>query len=248
MKSITEIFELANQYSLELPPAAEEIVLPSGNEINDFIDHTLLKADATPDQIKKLCQEALTYHFASVCVNPVYAHLAAELLAGSAVKTCSVIGFPLGASPATYKVLEALTLMSVGATEVDMVIHIGALKSRAYGQVLNEIQAVAQAAHAQSAIVKVIIETALLNRHEKILACLLAQAAGADFVKTSTGFSTSGASLEDVDLMYRVVGPEVKVKASGGIRDLETAMAMIKAGASRLGTSSGVQIAKDAAV
>lgn len=247
MKSITEIINLANQYALELPPAAEEIILPKGNEINSLIDHTLLKAEATPDQVKKLCQEALTYQFASVCVNPVYVPLVAEILAGSSVKTCGVIGFPLGASPATLKVLEALSLLSFGATEIDMVIHIGALKSRAYGQVLNEIQAVVQAAHAQDAIVKVIIETSLLNKEEKIMACLLSQAAGADYVKTSTGFSTGGATVEDVDLMYRVVGPQVKVKASGGIRDLQTALTMVKAGASRLGTSSGVQIAKDAA-
>ncbi len=247
MKSITEIINLANQYALELPPAAEDIILPKGNEINSLVDHTLLKAEATPDQVKKLCQEALTYQFASVCVNPVYTPLVAEMLAGSPVKTCGVIGFPLGASPATLKVLEALSLMSFGATELDMVIHIGALKSRAYGQVLNEIQAVVQAAHAQDAIVKVIIETSLLNKEEKIMACLLSQAAGADYVKTSTGFSTGGATVEDVDLMYRVVGPQVKVKASGGIRDLQTALAMVKAGASRLGTSSGVQIAKDAA-
>ncbi len=248
MKSIVEIIELANQYALELPPAAETILLPVGSEINAFIDHTLLKPEATPDQIKKLCQEALAYQFASVCVNPVYAPLAAELLAGSSVKTCSVIGFPLGATSATSKVLDALSLMAVGATEIDMVLHIGALKSRAYGQVLNEIQAVVQAAHVQEAIVKVIIETALLDKQEKIMACLLCQAAGADFVKTSTGFSTSGATLEDVDLMYRVVGPYVKVKAAGGIRDLQTALAMVKVGAGRLGTSSGVQIAKDAAI
>lgn len=247
MKSITETIEIANQYVLELPPCAEEVVLPAGNEINSLIDHTLLKAEATPDQVKKICQEALTYQFASVCVNPVYVPLVAELLASSNVKTCGVVGFPLGASPATNKVLETLYLLSVGATEIDMVIHIGALKSKAYGQVLNEIQVVVHAAHAQNAIVKVIIETALLSKQEKIMACLLSQKAGADFVKTSTGFSTGGASVEDVDLMYRVVGPLVKVKASGGIRDLETALAMVKAGASRLGTSSGVQIAKDAA-
>jgi deoxyribose-phosphate aldolase len=248
MKSIAEIIELANQYDLELPPALESGLMPVGNEINALVDHTLLKADATPDQVKQLCQEAVTHRFASVCVNPVYVPLVAGLLSSSPVKTCGVMGFPLGASPATLKVLEALSLMAVGATEIDMVLHIGALKSRAYGQVLNEIQAVTQAAHAQGVIVKVIIETCLLTRHEKIMACLLSQAAGADYVKTSTGFSTGGATVEDVDLMYRVVGPEVKVKASGGIRDLPTALAMVKAGASRLGTSSGVQIAKDVAV
>lgn len=247
MKSITEIINLANQYALELPPVVEKIAVSSGNEINALIDHTLLKAEATPDQVKKICQEALMYKFASVCVNPVYIPLVAGLLAGSSVKTCGVIGFPLGAAPATQKVLEALSVMSFGATEIDMVIHIGALKSRAYGQLLNEIQAVVQAAHAQDVIVKVIIETALLDKQEKIMACLLSQAAGADYVKTSTGFSTGGATLEDVDLMHRVVGPGVKVKASGGIRDLQTALAMVNAGASRLGTSSGVQIAKDAA-
>ena len=183
-----------------------------------------------------------------MCVNPVYAPLAAELLAGSTVKTCSVIGFPLGAAPATSKVLEALSLMSVGAAEIDMVLHIGALKSRAYGQVLNEIQVVVQAAHAQDAIVKVIIETALLDKQEKIMACLLCQAAGADYVKTSTGFSTGGATVEDVDLMYRVVGPEVKVKAAGGIRDCRQRWRWLKLG-HRVGEKvAGVQIAKDAAV
>lgn len=247
MKSITEIFELANQYDHELPSPSQAIVMPVGSEINALIDQTLLKPEATPEQVKKLCFEAKTYQFASVCVNPVYAPMVAELLAGSTVKTCSVIGFPLGAYSATQKVLEALSLISVGATELDMVIHIGAIKSRAYGQVLNEIQAVTQAAHAQDVIIKVIIETSLLTRQEKIMACLLSQEAGADFVKTSTGFSGGGATLEDVDLMTRLVSPKVKVKASGGIRDLTTALAMVKAGASRLGTSSGVQIAQDAA-
>lgn len=246
MKSIAEIIELANHFALELPPVPEKIIFPKDIEINALVDHTILKPEAKPDQVKIICHEALTYKFASVCVNPVYTPLVAELLAGSSVKTCSVIGFPLGASSAAQKVLEALSVMSVGATEIDMVIHIGALKSRAYGQVLNEIQAVVQAAHAQGAIVKVIIETSLLNKEEKIMACLLSQAAGADYVKTSTGFSTGGATVEDVDLMHRVIGPEVKVKASGGIRDLRTALDMVKAGASRLGTSSGVQIAKEA--
>ncbi len=246
MKLIREIFDIASQYEVELPPPAEEIVLPASKELHTYIDHTLLKPEATPDQIRKVCQEALTYQFASVCVNPVYTPLVSELLAGSVVKSCGVVGFPLGTTSATQKVLESLNLMTGGAQEIDMVIHVGALKSRAYGQVLNEIQAVVHAAHAQDVLVKVIIETALLTRQEKIMACLLSQSAGADFVKTSTGFSTGGATVEDVDLMYRVVGPLVKVKASGGIRDLDTALAMIKAGASRLGTSSGVQIAKDA--
>lgn len=246
MKSMAELIEIVDHISQELPPVPAPVVVPVGSAINGWIDHTLLKADATPDQIRKICQEALQYQFASVCVNPVYTPLVAEMLSGSQVKTCGVIGFPLGATPATSKVLETLGSLAAGASEIDMVIHIGALKSRAYGQVLNEIRSVVQAAHNQGAIVKVILETALLDKQEKIIGCLLSQEAGADFVKTSTGFGPGNATVEDVDLMYRVVGPEVKVKASGGIRSLETAVAMIKAGATRLGTSSGVQIAKEA--
>lgn len=246
MKSLAELITIVEQYSHELPPVPVPVHIPSGSEINSWIDHTLLKADATPDQIRKVCLEALDYQFASVCVNPVYTPLVAEILSGSKVKTCGVIGFPLGAAPATHKVLETLGALAVGASEIDMVIHIGALKGRAYGQVLNEIRAVVQAAHNQGAIVKVILETAYLDTREKITACLLSQEAGADFVKTSTGFGPGNATVEDVDLMYRVVGPEVKVKASGGIRNLESAIAMIKAGATRMGTSAGVQIAKEA--
>ncbi|MEJ2706320.1 MAG: deoxyribose-phosphate aldolase [Anaerolineales bacterium] len=247
METLADLLELARQYDEEqLPPAAAMPEAPSGPEIASWIDHTLLKPEATAEQIKTLCQEARQYRFASVCINPAYVPLAAGLLAGSPVMVCTVVGFPLGADIQTQKVLEALACINAGAVEIDMVQNIGALKGQAYGQVLNEIQAVAQIAHNQRAIVKVILETALLTRREKIIACLICKAAGADFVKTSTGFGPGGATLEDVELMHRVVGPEVKVKAAGGIRTLEDTRAMIKAGASRIGASAGVKIVQEA--
>ncbi|MBN2550728.1 MAG: deoxyribose-phosphate aldolase [Anaerolineales bacterium] len=219
---------------------------PIGAEIAGWIEHTLLKPEATAAQVKVLCQEALQYHFASVCVNPAYVTLVSALLSGSPVKTCAVVGFPLGATLPTQKVVETLACLENGAVEIDMVINIGAMKGEAYGLVYNEVQTIAQVVHNQRAVVKVILETALLRRKEKIIACLVCKAAGVDFVKTSTGFGPGGATVEDVDLIYRLVGPQVRVKASGGIRSLETALAMIRAGATRLGTSSGVQIVKEA--
>ncbi|MBN1146252.1 MAG: deoxyribose-phosphate aldolase [Anaerolineales bacterium] len=246
MHSLAGVLELAEAYERELPPPPTGIKPPQGAQIAAWIDHTLLKPEATASQIKGLCQEALKYHFASVCVNPAYVSLAAGLLAGSPVAVCTVVGFPLGATLPTQKVIETLACLSNGASEIDMVLNIGALKGQAYGQVLNEIDAVAQVAHNQGAILKVILETALLTREEKIIACLICKAAGADFVKTSTGFGPGGATVEDVDLMVRTVGPERKVKAAGGIRDLATALAMIGAGASRLGASAGVQIVDQA--
>jgi deoxyribose-phosphate aldolase len=211
-----------------------------------WIDHTLLKPEATADQVKQLCQEARQYHFASVCVNPAYVPLAAGLLSGTGLKVGTVVGFPLGATLPTDKAIEALSFVNAGASEIDMVINVGALKNQAYGQVLNEVQAVVQVCHNQNALVKVILETCLLTRREKIIACLLCKEAGADFVKTSTGFGAGGATVEDVDLMHRTVGALVKVKASGGIRTWQVARQMIAAGASRLGSSSGVQIVKEA--
>jgi deoxyribose-phosphate aldolase len=246
MDMIADVLDLAKAYEQELPAPCAALAPPRGEQIAGWIDHTLLKPEATPEQIKTLCQEARQYSFASVCINPAYVPLATGLLAGSPVPVCTVVGFPLGASLPTHKALETLACIEMGASEIDMVINIGALKGEAYGQVLNEIQAVVQVAHNQRAIVKVILEMCLLSREEKIIACLLSKAAGADFVKTSTGFGSGGATIEDVDLMYRTVGPAVKVKAAGGIRTLEIALAMIKAGASRLGSSSGVQIMKDA--
>ena len=221
-------------------------VPPQGAEIARWIDHTILKPEATAAQVKQICQEALEYNFASVCINPAFVPLAAGLLQGSEVETCTVVGFPLGATLPTVKMAETLTVVAMGATEVDMVINIGALKAEAYGQVLNDIEAVVQVAHNQRAIVKVIIETALLTQQEKIIACLLCKQATADFVKTSTGFSTAGATTEDVELMRRVVGAKIGVKAAGGVRNLSDAQAMIRAGATRLGASAGVTILQEA--
>ncbi|MHA2960123.1 deoxyribose-phosphate aldolase [Priestia megaterium] len=212
--------------------------------ITGIIDHTLLKADATEEQITVLAQEAKEYSFASVCVNPTWVKKAAELLKDAPeVKVCTVIGFPLGATTSAVKAFETTNAIENGADEVDMVINIGALKDKNYDLVQSDIQAVVDAAKGK-ALVKVIIETALLTDEEKAKVSELAVKAGADFVKTSTGFSTGGATVEDVALMRKMVGPDVGVKASGGVRGLEDAKAMIEAGATRIGASSGVSIAK----
>jgi deoxyribose-phosphate aldolase len=242
------LIKLQKQYANELPGISRPLRLPHKGGIAGWIDHTLLKPEATAAQVEALCREAVEYQFASVCVNPAFVPLVATLLEGSSssVKTCSVIGFPLGATLPGAKAAETSAAIEAGANEVDMVMNIGALKGKAYGQVLLDIQAVVKAAHNQGAIVKVIIETALLKREEKIMACLLSKEAGADFVKTSTGFSTGGATTEDIDLMRRVVGNQMGVKASGGIRTYADAIAMIKAGANRIGASSGVQIVQEA--
>lgn len=210
--------------------------------LNSFIDHTLLKADATVEQITKLCQEAREYKFASVCVNSCWVRLCSELLRGSGVAVCTVVGFPLGAMIPEAKAFEADAAIENGATEIDMVINIGALKSKDYRMVAKDIQVVCDTVHEHGALLKVIIEACLLTREEKVIACLLAKNAGADYVKTSTGFSTGGATAEDVALMRSIVGDEMGVKAAGGIRDKETAEAMLDAGADRLGASAGVQI------
>lgn len=246
MDDIIDLLTLAETFSKELPPAPTALAAPVGPEIAGWIDHTQLKPQATAYQIKELCQEAIQYKFATVCVNPVYVSLASGLLKDSSVSVCAVVGFPLGANTSTIKVTETLDCLNSGASEIDMVMNVGALKGEAYGQVLNDIQAVAQTAHNRRAIVKVILENALLTQSEKIIACLLSKAAGADFVKTSTGFGPGGATVEDVDLMYRVVGSELKVKAAGGIRTLADAQAMIRAGASRIGASAGVSIVNEA--
>jgi len=248
MTTIPELIRLSKSYQEKLPTAATKFSPPQGTEIARWIDHTILKPEATVHQVKQICQEALEYNFASVCVNPSFVSLVAGLLQGSEVETCTVIGFPLGATLPTVKMAETLTVISMGATEVDMVINIGALKAEAYGQVLNDIEIVVEAAHNQRAIVKVIIETALLTQPEKIMACLLCKEAGADFVKTSTGFSTAGATVPDVELMRGVVGAKMGVKAAGGIRNLADAQSMIAAGASRLGASAGVAIMQEARV
>ena len=215
-------------------------------EVAHLIDHTLLKPEATPQQITQLCHEALLYNFASVCVNPTHVKLAAQLLQNSDVKVCTVVGFPLGATSTQAKVSETEQALRDGATEIDMVINIGALKGEDDRLVEQDIAGVAQAANRQGAICKVIIETALLTHDEKMRACQLAKKAGADFVKTSTGFSSGGATIEDVALMRQIVGPAVGVKAAGGIRNLTDAQNMIAAGATRLGASAGVKIVQEA--
>lgn len=208
--------------------------------IAKFIDHTLLKPTAQRKDIEKLCNEAKEYNFASVCVNPCWVSYASKLLKGSDVKVCTVIGFPLGANDSAVKAFEAKTAIKQGASEVDMVINIGALKAGEYDIVKQDIQAVREASAGK--ILKVIIETSYLTDEEKQKACKICTACGADFVKTSTGFSDGGATVYDVILMDAVSGDKVKVKASGGIRTREDALKMIEAGASRLGTSSGIKI------
>jgi len=208
------------------------------------IDHTLLRPDATSEQIIKLCTEAREFEFASVCVNPYYVALAANQLKGCKVKVCTVVGFPLGASTSKAKAMEAAEAIENGAEEIDMVLNIGELKSRNLDTVRNDIESVVISVK-ERALVKVILETCLLSEEEKINACLAAKAAGAHFVKTSTGFSRGGATVEDIKLMRQVVGSDFGVKASGGIRDYETAIAMISAGANRIGTSSSVSIIKN---
>ncbi|GGH68240.1 deoxyribose-phosphate aldolase [Compostibacillus humi] len=211
------------------------------NQFASYIDHTLLKPEATQEEIEQLVNEAKEYKFASVCVNPYWVSFCAEKLKETSVKVCTVIGFPLGATSTETKVFETKQAVQNGAEEVDMVINIGELKAKNDSAVKKDIEAVVNAAKG-SAITKVIIETSLLSDEEKVRACQLAKEAGAHFVKTSTGFSNAGATVEDVRLMRETVGPEMGVKASGGIRDYEKMKAMIDAGANRIGASSGVKI------
>jgi deoxyribose-phosphate aldolase len=208
-----------------------------------YIDHTILKPEATEEAVRKLCSEAKEYNFASVCVNPYHAALAAKELLDSEVKVCVVVGFPLGANTKEVKAFETNQAIEMGAEEIDMVINIGALKDKKYDVVKADIEAVVNAAN-KRAIVKVIIETCLLTDEEKVQICAIAKNAGADFVKTSTGLSTGGATTTDVKLMRETVGEDIGVKASGGIRDYKTAMEMVNAGASRLGLSAGIAVVK----
>jgi len=209
--------------------------------IASYIDHTLLKQDATGQQIDQLCTEAAQYHFASVCVNPYYVPRCVKNLKGTDVKVCTVVGFPLGATTTETKAFETLQAIASGATEIDMVINVCALKSGHIKGVEQDIQALVAACEGK-AILKVIIETCLLTDEEKVLACQIAKRCGADFVKTSTGFSTGGATVEDIALMRQTVGPDMGVKASGGIRDYAKAKAMVDAGATRIGASAGIAI------
>src|SRR5689334_24717873 len=217
-------------------------VIPQNLNIAKMIDHTLLKPDATQQEIAQLCFEARKYGFASVCVNPTWVSLCAELLKGSSARVCTVIGFPLGATASETKAFETENAIRQGATEIDMVINIGALKARDLDTVARDIRGVVNAAHAHGIIVKVILETTLLTDEEKTIASLVSKEAGADFVKTSTGFAGGGATVHDVELMRKAVGPEMGVKASGGVRRYEDAASMIKAGATRIGASAGVKI------
>ncbi len=213
-------------------------------DIAKYIDHTILKPEATIEEVKKLCREATEYNFASVCVNACYAKLVSTELIGSDVKACVVVGFPLGAMTKEAKAFETTQAIENGATEIDMVINVGALKDKNYALLKEDIEAVVNAAKGK-AIVKVIIETCLLSDEEKVKACEISKEAKADFVKTSTGFSSGGATKEDIALMRKTVGPDLGVKASGGVRDYKTAMDMINAGASRIGASASIAIVSE---
>jgi deoxyribose-phosphate aldolase len=216
---------------------------PAEDGLASLIDHTLLKPEASREEVERLCQEALQYTFASVCVNPTYVALCAERLRGSPVRVCTVVGFPLGAHLPDVKAFETRKAVEQGAGEIDMVVNVGALKSKDYRLVEEDIRGVVGAA-GRDTVVKVILETALLDRDEKVMGATLAKAAGADFVKTSTGFGPGGATVEDVRLLREVVGPELGVKASGGIRTQQEAQAMIAAGATRIGASASVKIVR----
>jgi deoxyribose-phosphate aldolase len=222
--------------------SASEKLTKIDPSIAALIDHTILKADATRADVVKICREARQYNFASVCINPFWVPLVRAELAGTPVKVCTVVGFPLGATSTESKAAEAAIAVRDGAQEVDMVINVGALKSGDQDAVKADIAAVAKTAHAGGAILKVILETSLLNDTEKAIACVLAKAAGAEFVKTSTGFSTAGATAHDIALMRQSVGPEMGIKASGGIRSLQDLQAMTAAGATRIGASASVKI------
>ena len=246
----------ANLDAHALPRIIMEVYMPSisterdpsvssPEQIASRIDHTLLRPTATAAEIRQICSEARQYGFATVCVNSYWVPLAAAELTGFPVKVCTVVGFPLGASATLAKVAETEIAIQQGASEIDMVINIGELKAGNDDAVRLDIAAVAADAHRGRAILKVILETALLNDDQKILACTLAQSPGADFVKTSTGFSTTGATVHDVSLMRRVVGEKMGVKASGGIRTLADLRNMLAAGATRIGASAGVQIMED---
>jgi deoxyribose-phosphate aldolase len=220
-------------------------LLEDKHSVAAVIDHTLLKPEATASDIDRLCEEALLHCFASVCVNPFWVLRTSEILKGSPVKVCTVVGFPLGANATVIKKEEAREARAEGAEEIDMVLNVGALRGGNHDQVYQDILQVAQVARPHGGLLKVILETCLLTDDEKTAACRLAVEAGADFVKTSTGFSKSGATVADVRLMRSAVGPAVGVKASGGIRDFAALQAMINAGANRIGTSSGVHILKE---
>lgn len=239
-----KVQEVLNAGASRLTSTLGNVKMPP--DVAQMIDHTLLKPDASQDQIAQLCYEARKYGFAAVCVNPSYVRLCSQLLKGSPVHVCTVVGFPLGATPPEVKAYEAQQAIDDGASEVDMVINVGALKSRDYALVERDIASVARTCHNGGAILKVIIEAALLSDEEKVIACQLAKAAGAEYVKTSTGFGPGGATVHDVELMRRAVGPEMGIKAAGGIKSYQDAQAMIAAGATRIGASAGIRIVQEA--
>ena len=244
IKCEDKIIEVVNAGASRLTSTLGNVDMST--DIAKLIDHTLLKADATQDQIAQLCYEARKFGFAAVCVNPTHVKLCSQLLQGSQVHVCTVVGFPLGATPPEVKTYETQQAIDDGATEVDMVINIGALKSKDYALVERDVAMVARACHAGGAILKVIIEAALLTDEEKVIACQLAKAAGAEYVKTSTGFGPGGATAHDVALMRQAVGPGLGVKAAGGIKNLADAKEMVAAGATRIGASAGVKIVQEA--
>lgn len=244
IKNLTEenVKKILNDFSeFEKSNKRSEIKI-SAQELAGMIDHTLLKPDATFPEIKQLCEEAMQYNFASVCVNPSFVETCFDIIKSSNVKVCTVIGFPLGATTSQSKLLEAEEAVKNGAEELDMVINIGKLKDKDYDFVYRDIKSIAELSKKHLCVSKVIIETCLLSDEEKVIACLLSKEAGANFVKTSTGFSKGGATVRDVALMKFIVGDKLQVKASGGVRSYEDAIAMINAGAARLGASAGLKI------
>lgn len=245
MMNTDQIDQLADEYERELPAFVNENVPPIGAEIAGWIDHTILKADATNAMITRLCDEAKQYEFATVCVNPVNVSVCSSALRNAKSKVCSVIGFPLGTNTTKIKVLETQQALDDGASEIDMVINIGALRSGEIQFVMDEILAINEAT-IKTGILKVIVENCYLSRREKILASIICREAEVGFIKTSTGFGPSGALVEDVELMRRIVGPKIGVKAAGGIRTYEVAMKMITAGANRIGASASIAIVNEA--
>jgi deoxyribose-phosphate aldolase len=246
MKTISQLLEKAEQYSQALPALPCKPVLNA--PLSSYLDCALHDPAATPDRVRKLCDDAIEYHYATVFVNPIYTSLVKECLEGSGVHTGTIAGFPLGGFPTEIKITEAKAYLDAGADEIDMVMDVGMLKAGEYDFTFEEIHQMAETVHAQGGLMKVILETCLLEKDEKIISCLICKEAGADFVKTSTGFSTHGATVEDIDLMRRVVGPqsEMGVKAAGGIHSLAETMAFINAGANRLGTRMAKEILDEA--
>ena len=246
MKTISQLLEKAEQYSQSLPALPCKPILKA--ELSAYLDCALHDPAATPDQIRQLCEDAVEYQYATVFVNPIFTAQVKKALAGSGVHTGTIAGFPLGAYPTQIKVTEAKAYLEAGADEIDMVMNVGMLKAGEYDFIFEEVHQMAETVHAQGGLMKVILETCLLERDEKIISCLICKEAGADFVKTSTGFSKSGATVEDIDLMRRVVGPESEmgVKAAGGIHTLAETRAFINAGANRLGTRMAKEILDEA--